>query len=70
MRGGGRGRALRDNTYACYVYVEKGLTALCHRGISGVGVQTLLCPVPRSLYTRVRDFFFSPDVWDSECAFE
>lgn len=39
-----------------YVYVKKGLTALCHRGISGVEVQTLLCPV-RSLYTRARDFF-------------
>lgn len=40
------------------VYVEKGLTVLCHRGISWVGVQTLLCSTRAR--TLVSGIFFSP----------
>lgn len=38
------------------IFVKKGLTTLCHAGISGVGAQTLLCSA-RARYTRVGHFF-------------
>lgn len=51
-----RRRRRRATTRMRCVYVEKGLTALCQRGISGVGAQTLLYPA-QARYTRVRYFF-------------
>ena len=54
-------RALRHVCMRC-VYTEKGLTALCHRGISWVGVQTLLCPTRACTLASEIFFFSSPDV--------
>lgn len=43
------------------IFVKKGLTTLCHAGISGVGAQTLLCSARAcTLVSGIFFLFFLP----------